>query len=111
MAYQFPKGPLDGQVVQIKQPNGTEFIYTYNKAQNTWELAGQGVDLDQNNIVIYTDNVLARTGPRPDPVGPPTSYSLDPNDIDFSKITDQRTINWTLNDAIQELYRLDEDSL
>ena len=46
-------------------------------------------------------------------MGPPgdgrQGYALDPNDIDFSKLTDQRIINWTLNDVIQELFRLDAE--
>ena len=45
MAYQFPKNPVDGQEAQIKQPNGTEFIYIYNESQNTWELG-----LDKESI-------------------------------------------------------------
>ena len=99
MAYQFPKDPYDGQSAEIKQPNGTEFIYTYNKAQNTWELAGQGVDLDQNNIVIYTDNVLAR-GSRPAANERNTNYKNNRNDSTFSALNNQQDINWVLHDAI-----------
>ena len=103
MAYQFPKNPVDGQEAQIKQPNGTEFIYIYNQAQNTWELAGQGIDLDQNNIVIYTDNVLTRTGPRPDPIDP-GGYIETRTDAAYSEaIKTQRDANWVLHDALNAL--------
>ena len=111
MAFIFPSPAEDGQIVEVVQnQDGTKYIYRYNKDQNTWELKGQGLDLDTNNIVIYTNDVIARPDdPRPDPVGPPAAYALDPNDIDFSKLTDQRIINWTLNDVIQELFRLHAD--
>ena len=99
MAFQFPKDPYDGQSAEIKQPNGTEFIYTYNKAQNTWELAGQGIDLDQNNIVIYTDNVLAR-GNRPAASERNTNYKNNRNDSTFEALNNQQDINWVLHDAI-----------
>ena len=113
MAFQFPSPAQDGQLVEVvQQQDGTKFVYRYNEDQNTWELKGQGLDLDTNNIVIYTNDVIARPDdPRPDPVGPPAAYALDPNDIDFSQLTDQRIINWTLNDVIQELFRLDAESI
>ena len=99
MAYQFPKNPYDGQSAEVAQPNGTVFVYTYNEAQNTWELAGQGVDLDQNNIVIYTDNVLAR-GTRPVANERNTNYQDNRTDSAFQAINNQQDINWVLHDAI-----------
>ena len=66
MAYQFPKDPCQWTgVLKSNSLMVQSLSISYNEAQNTWELAGQGVDLDQNNIVIYTDNVLARSGSRP----------------------------------------------
>ena len=99
MAFQFPDKPFDGQTVDVPQPNGSEFVYTYNEALNTWELAGQGVDLDQNNLVIFTDNVFAR-GSRPLASVRNTTYKETRSDEAFEAIANQQDINWALKDAI-----------
>ena len=97
MAHVFPQNPVNNQIEEI-QTGGTAFVYRYNETQNTWELQGQS---NTGGVVIFTSDVIATPeAPRPDPAGRQASYALDPNDIDFSKLTDQRIINWTLNDVI-----------
>ena len=93
MAHIFPKDPVDGQIEEIvNQEDGTVFVYRYNESQNTWELKGQGLDFDTNNIIIYTDDVLTRTNtPRP----PQTRWPAD-----FNTVANQREVNWQIFDEV-----------
>ena len=102
MAHIFPNPATDGQIEKVSDSeNTTTVLYRYNAEQNSWESLGS---LNSGGQAIYTSDVIATPeAPRPDPAGRMASYELNPNDIDFSKLTDQRIINWTLNDVIMNL--------